>query len=145
MPHDPHDPDAVRHANSQFVPMQSIGAGSAGIPEEQLFPGKIIGRYPNFNTGPVVVYKTPDNVVPISGQPVEASPILSSEAQGIVDILRTALEIAERGQLTSIFIAYADQDGSPGGVFDGKPSSVTYAVSRLMRRFHRQIDEREGV
>lgn len=132
----PHDPDAVWHTHSLFVHPGSSPMIHSGTNTFKWWENPF-----SFNVGKCV----DNNVIPISGQPAgNPSPVLSPDAQGIVDILRTALEIAERGQLTSIFIAYADRDGSPGGVFDGKPSSVTYAVSRLMRRFHRQIDEREG-
>lgn len=140
-PHDPdavwhpHDPDAVWHTHSLFVHPGSSPMIHSGTNTFKWWENPF-----SFDVGKCV----DNNVIPISGQPAGTNPVLSPEAQGIVDILRTALEIAEHGQLTSIFIAYADRDGSPGGVFDGEPGSVTYAVSRLMRRFHRQIDEREG-
>lgn len=75
--------------------------------------------------------------------PVNKPPVLSPESQGVVDILRDTLVMAERGELVSIFVAYASADGSPGGAYDGKPSLISHSVNRQLHKFHGNLDFRE--
>lgn len=63
---------------------------------------------------------------------------------GVVNILRDALAMAERGEIDHVFIAHADKDGGVGGMYDGKPSNVILAAERLMRRLHEYLDRKEA-
>lgn len=81
------------------------------------------------------------NVVGLRGE----LPTVNAEAnQGCIDILRDALARAERGEIDHVAVAYTDKDGAPGGTYDGKPSFVIYAMSRLSRRVHAWVDHKEA-
>jgi len=50
--------------------------------------------------------------------------------QGCVLLLRDALARAERGDIQSIVIAYADAKGNTGRMYDGVPPHILYALKR---------------
>jgi hypothetical protein len=62
----------------------------------------------------------------------------------IVSLLEDSLIRARRGEIDSILIAYADNDGNTGGVWDGRASYLLLAAARLIRRIHNWIDASNG-
>lgn len=62
--------------------------------------------------------------------------------EGAVHILQQALVRAQRGEIQSVFLAYADGEGTPSGCWDGRTSHLLLAAMRLVRRIHRYLDGR---
>ncbi len=58
--------------------------------------------------------------------------------------LSTLLEEVSAGRVSSLFVAYTDQDGSPGLASHGPNALVLYSATRMIRRVHKNLDEEEA-
>lgn len=85
-----------------------------------------------------------DKVTPIR-PPEEGQPTGGTPHHGVVHLLRETLAKAEAGQIFSIAIAYATEDGSNWGrVWDGKSSHIIFATSRLIHEVQLELDASEA-
>ena len=80
-----------------------------------------------------------DTVVPL--KPTTILPARPN--QGVVDILRRALDMALKGEIRHVSVSYMDDAGGDGGMYDGNGACLLAAHARLERRIHAWLDGQE--
>lgn len=67
-----------------------------------------------------------------------------ASSQGVIDILRKALAMAEAGEFHNVVVTYSDRLGQWGRMFDGSPSCLFFAASRFAHEMQIEMDKREA-
>ena len=65
--------------------------------------------------------------------------------QGTIDLLRAALDMALKGEMQHLALAYTDDKGGAGGMYDGKGAYLLAAIARLEHRIHDWMDVEEAM